>query len=105
MRITESRLRQIIRKIIEEDINMRDRLSPEAVPNDPVEKAFKNIHPSKDEIDRLNDIIGRTPPMSRQRDERIAAFNAEFGYGSLQRVCKAFEIKDIHGYKGRLKSI
>lgn len=105
MKITEARLRQLIRRVIEEDINMRDRLSPEVLPSNAVERAFKNIQPSEDEIDRLNDIIELTMPMSSQRDDRIAAFNAEFGQGSLQRVCNAFQIKDIYSYDGHLKSI
>jgi hypothetical protein len=90
----------MIRQVIKEDVNMRDRLSPEVMPKNAVEKANKKIRPTDEEIDRVNEIIELTMPMTSGRDDRIAAFNAEFGLGSLDRVCKVLGIDDIYSYDG-----
>jgi hypothetical protein len=105
MRITERRLRSIIRSVIKEDADMRSRLSPEVKPKDSVERAFYNIQPSQEEIDDLNDIISRTIPKSISRDRRITEFEAKHGAGSINRVCDAMGIDDINHYNDEQLSI
>ena len=105
MKITETRLRQLIRIVIEEDSDMRRRLSPETMPKDSVERAFYNIQPSQEALDDLNDIISRTIPKSITRDRKITEFEAKHGAGSINRVCDAMGIDDINHYNGEQLSI
>ena len=56
MKITESKLRKIIRSIILEDADMRHRLSPPVAAPDRVERAFGRT-PSKSELHDINDIL------------------------------------------------
>ena len=100
MKITESKLRQIIRNIIKEDFEMRSRLSPETSPSDTVGRAFHNRDPSSEELDDLNMIITHTHPYSEVRDQRCAEFESMHGAGSLQRVLGSMEIEDIVSYEG-----
>ena len=100
MRITESKLRQIIRNIIKEDFEMRSRLTPEELPGDPVGNAYRRRDPSKEEINDLNMIISHTKSMSDARDQRCAEFESIHGAGSLKRVCDSMGIKDIARYDG-----
>lgn len=100
MKITERKLRQIIRNIIKEDFEMRSRLSPEELPSDAVGRAFHRRDPSNEQIDDLNMIISYTQPFSEARDQRCAEFESMHGAGSLQRVCDSMGIEDIASYEG-----
>lgn len=100
MKITERKLRQIIRNIIKEDFEMRSRLTPEEIPGDVVGNAFHRRDPSREEINDLNMIIFHTKSMSDARDQRCAEFESIHGAGSLQRVCDSMGIKDIARYEG-----
>jgi len=100
MKITESRLRQIIRSVIREDFEMRSRLTPEALPSDPVGRAFHRKSVSREELDDLNMIISYTHAYSDERDQRCAEFESTHGAGSLERVCNNMGIKNISSYEG-----
>ena len=105
MKITERKLRQIIRSVIKEDFEMRSRLTPEELPSDAVGRAFYSRDPSSEEIDDLNMIISYTHPYSEARDQRCAEFESIHGAGSLKRVCDSMGIKDIARYEGHELSL
>lgn len=81
MKITERKLRSIIRSVILEDLEMRDRLSPRINPKlDRTERAFAR-QPSDLEMADVNTIL-RTP-LGHYRDKLIG----DFGVENFYQVC------------------
>ena len=81
MKITERKLRSIIRSVILEDLEMRDRLKPRIDPKlDRTERAFAR-QPTDLEMSYINAIL-RTP-LGERRDKLIG----DFGVENFYQVC------------------
>ena len=97
MKITESKLRSIIRSIIVEDDLMRTRLAPMEKTGDYVEDAFALRTVTKDEENAINDMI-TMPKAHPQREMRIT----EFGREKFFKKCEVLGIDPERHYDYRL---
>jgi len=81
MKVTERKLRSIIRSVILEDLEMRDRLKPRISPDlGRTERAFAR-QPTDLEMSDINTIL-RTP-LGSHRDKLIG----DFGVENFYQVC------------------
>ena len=90
MKITENKLRSIIRKIILEYDSIRDRLMPIEKTGDRVYDAIKQRNISKVEMDELNRIL--SGPEGSYRDEAITNFNVKYGFERFEKICSMLDL-------------
>ena len=81
MKITERKLRSIIRSVILEDLEMRDRLKPRISPKlDKTDRAFAR-QPNDLEMSEVNAIL--RAPLGSHRDKLVG----DFGVENFYQVC------------------
>ena len=84
MRISENKLRRIIRNIISEDDMMRSSLAPMVKSGSVVDDVMSVSTVSKAEENAINDII--TMPLNDAREKRINAFGREKFYAKCDAL-------------------
>ena len=97
MKITENKLRNIIRKIILEYDSIRDRLKPIEKTGDRVYDAIKQRNISKVEMDDLNRIL--SGPEGSYRDRAISNFNVKYGLERFEKICSMLDLNPYSKHK------